>query len=104
ANHEVGQTMAFVVLGWSSVLHIFNARSKESIFKVGITSNLNLFWLALLSIVLLTLVATVPFLAGIFNLVDLSTVHWLIAIGLAISILIIVELQKLIMRKMNKAF
>ncbi|MEK6190060.1 MAG: cation-translocating P-type ATPase, partial [Carnobacterium alterfunditum] len=46
ANHEVGQTMAFVVLGWSSVLHIFNARSKESIFKVGITSNLNLFWLA----------------------------------------------------------
>ncbi|SIN95163.1 plasma-membrane calcium-translocating P-type ATPase [Carnobacterium alterfunditum] len=104
ASHEVGQTTAFIILGWSSVLHIFNARSKESIFKVGITSNLNLFLSALLSIVLLTLVATVPFLADIFNLVDLSTVHWLIAIGLAISILIVVELQKLIMRKMNKAF
>ncbi|WP_373470725.1 cation-translocating P-type ATPase [Carnobacterium alterfunditum] len=104
ASHEVGQTMAFIILGWSSVLHIFNARSKESIFKVGITSNLNLFWLALLSIVLLTLVATVPFLADIFNLVDLSTVHWLIAVGLAFSILIVVELQKFIMRKMNKAF
>jgi calcium-translocating P-type ATPase len=104
ASQEVGQTMAFIILGWSSVLHIFNARSKESIFKVGITSNLNLFWLAMLSIALLTLVAPVPFLTGIFNLVDLSTVHWLIAIGLAISILIVVELQKLIMRKMNKAF
>lgn len=104
ASHEVGQTMGFIILGWSSVLHIFNARSKESIFKVGITSNPNLFWLALLSIVLLTLVATVPFLAGIFSLVHLSTVHWLIAIGLAVSILIVVELQKLIMRKMNKAF
>ncbi|WP_035054597.1 cation-translocating P-type ATPase [Carnobacterium pleistocenium] len=104
ASHDVGQTMAFLILGWSSVLHIFNARSKESIFKVGITSNMNLFWLAMLSIALITLVATVPFLAGIFNLVAISITHWIIAIGLSLTILIVVELQKFIMRKMNKIF
>lgn len=104
ASHEVGQTMAFIILGWSSVLHIFNARTKESIFKVGITSNRNLFWSALFSLLLLTLVASVPFLAGIFSLVTISATHWLIAIGLGFSIIVVVELQKLIMRKMNKAF
>lgn len=104
ASHEVGQTMAFLILGWSSVLHIFNARTKESIFKVGVTANLNLFWLALLSLALITLVATVPFLADIFALVALSATHWMIAIVLAVVILFVVEIQKFIMRKMNKSF
>ena len=104
ASHAVSQTMAFLILGWSSVLHIFNARSKESIFKVGLTSNSSLFWLALLSIALITLVATVPFLAGIFELVALSTTHWMIAIGLSLAIIVVGELQKFIMNKMNKPF
>ena len=104
ASHEVGQTMAFLILGWSSVLHIFNARSKESIFKVGLTSNSSLFWLAMLSLALITVVAIVPFLANVFSLVALSVTHWIIAIGLALAILVVVELQKFIMLKMNKNF
>ena len=104
ASHEVGQTMAFMILGWSSVLHIFNARTKESIFKSGITSNKSLFWLALLSIALLTVVALVPALAGIFSLVELSMTHWIIAIVLSVAILIVVEIQKFVLSKMNKSF
>lgn len=104
ASHEVGQTMAFMILGWSSVLHIFNARTKESIFKSGVTSNKSLFWLAISSLVLLTAVALVPALAGIFSLVELSLTHWIIAFGLSVTILVVVEIQKFILRKMNKSF
>lgn len=104
ASHEVGQTMAFMILGWSSVLHIFNARTKESIFKSGVTSNKSLFWLAISSLVLLTAVALVPALAGIFSLVEISLTHWIITIILAVAILVVVEIQKFILQKMNKSF
>ncbi|MGX7417950.1 cation-translocating P-type ATPase [Carnobacterium gallinarum] len=102
ANHEVGQTLAFIILGWSSVIHIFNVRSKESIFKIGFMSNPLLFWSAICSIVIVLAVALVPPLASIFSLVALSGTHWLLAIGLSIIPLIVIELQKAILRKMDK--
>lgn len=46
ASYEVGMTMSFVILAWSSVAHIFNVRSDKSIFKVGILSNPRLFYSA----------------------------------------------------------
>ena len=104
ASHAVGQTMAFLILGFSSVLHIFNARTKESIFKAGVTSNRSLFFLAMLSIALIALVATVPFLAAIFDLVALSATHWFMVIGLSLAIIVVVEVQKFILNKMNRAF
>ncbi|MEG0289078.1 MAG: calcium-translocating P-type ATPase, PMCA-type [Carnobacterium sp.] len=104
ASHEVGQTMAFLILGWSSVIHIFNARSKESIFKIGFLSNPTVFWTSLLSISILTIVALVPFLANIFFLVPMSLTHWIIAVVLSILPLIFVEIQKLVFKKIGKAF
>lgn len=104
ASHEVGQTMAFLILGWSSVLHIFNARSKESIFKVGILSNPTVFWTALLSIVLIPAVAVIPFFAAIFNLVPLSPAHWILAVCLSVVPIIVVEIQKFLFKRMEKTF
>ena len=104
ANHQVGQTMAFIILGWSSVIHIFNARSKESIFKIGFMSNPVLFWSAMLSISLILLVALVPAFASIFSLVSLSSTHWLLAVGLSIVPLVVIEIQKAVLRKMGKSF
>lgn len=104
ANHQVGQTMAFIILGWSSVIHIFNARSKESIFKIGFMSNPVLFWSAMLSISLILLVALVPAFASIFSLVSLSSTHWLLAVGLSIVPLVVIEIQKAVFRKMGKSF
>jgi len=102
-SHAVGQTMVFVVLGWSSVVHIFNVRSNtESIFTIGFTSNKPLFTCACISIVIITLVATVPFLANIFYLVPVSYIHWVIMIVLSIIPLIVVEIEKLFYRRVNK--
>ena len=104
ASHDVGQTMAFIILGWSSVIHIFNARSKESIFKIGFMSNPLLFWSALFSIAIVLFVAIVPPVASIFSLVQLSGAHWLLATGLSIIPLVVIEIQKAVLRKMGRSF
>ena len=102
-SHAVGQTMVFVVLGWSSVVHIFNVRSStQSIFTIGFTSNKSLFICACISIVIITLVATIPFLVNIFYLVPVSFIHWIIMIVLSIIPLIVIELEKLFYRRVNK--
>lgn len=101
---EVAQTMTFLVLGWSSVIHIFVARTNESIFKVGIIENKAIFWTTLFSFVATTLVAVIPFLASIFNLVALSWEYWLIAAVLSLMIIVVVEIEKIVLKKTGKSF
>ncbi len=36
---EVARTMTFVCLGMTEMIHSFNIRSEESIFKIGLFSN-----------------------------------------------------------------
>jgi Ca2+-transporting ATPase len=93
-SYEIGQTMAFIILGWSSIIHIFNVRSSESIFKIGFTSNKLLFWCAVLSFGIVFSVAVIPPLAKIFNLVSISPVHWAAAAALSGVTLLAVELRK----------
>ena len=93
-SHEVGQTMAFVIIGISSVIHIFNVRSKYSIFKIGFQSNKQLTKMAILAIFILLLVASVPFLQNIFYLVPLDFIHWQITLLLSVMPLIFGELVK----------
>lgn len=96
---EVGQTMAFLTLSWSSVLHVFEVRSHESIFKVGITENKTVFWTTFFALALTTLLAALPFLANVFGLAALSFTHWAIAIILSLMIIVVVEIEKFVMRK-----
>ncbi|SMF77042.1 plasma-membrane calcium-translocating P-type ATPase [Paenibacillus uliginis N3/975] len=103
-SHEVGQTMAFVILGWSSVVHIFNVRSNtQSIFTIGFMSNRSLFWCAMLSIAIIFGIAIIPTLMEIFQIVSLSFTHWVIVTILSIVPLIVVELAKLSTRKKLRA-
>lgn len=103
-SHEVAQTMAFLVLSWSSVIHIFVVRTHESIFKAGIIENKSIFWTTLFSFAMTTLVAAVPFLADIFNLVVLSWEYWAIAVTLALMIIVVVEIEKAILNKRGVKF
>ncbi|MCP1223747.1 cation-translocating P-type ATPase [Sebaldella sp. S0638] len=93
-SYEIGQTMAFVILGWSSVVHIFNVRSSESIFKTGFMSNKLLFWCAMLSFGIVFLAAAIPPLANTFGLTDMSVWHWITAVALSVVPLLAVELRK----------
>ena len=95
---EVGRSMAFVALGMLELVHSFNVKSDESIFKVGILENKYLIGAFVLGTLLQAVVVMVPTLANIFKLVPLNGMQWIYTIGLSILPLIIIEAQK----KMNE--
>lgn len=94
ASHEVGQTMAFLILGYSSIVHIFNCRSSQSIFKVSLSSNKQLVEMAVLAIFIMTMVALLPPLQTIFSVVPLSMNHWRIVISFSLLPVLATELIK----------
>ena len=91
---EVGRTMAFVALGALELVHSFNIKSDESIFKVGIFENKFLIGSFILGIFVQTIVVLVPTFANIFNLVALNNTQWLIVAVISLLPIPIMELQK----------
>ncbi len=91
---EVGRTMAFICLGILELVHSFNIKSEESIFKVGIFENKFLIGSFLLGVLIQTIVVIVPVFANIFNLVPLTSTQWIIVGGISILPIPIMELQK----------
>ena len=93
---EVGQTMAFVTLALSELVHVYNVRNnKVSVFKTGIKGNKKLIWATIGSAALMLVILLVPALRNIFSIPVLPTQNILELIGLIIAPLIIVELFKL---------
>ena len=91
---EVGRTMAFVSLGVLELVHSFNIKSEESIFKVGIFENKFLIGSFILGVLIQTIVVIIPTFANIFNLVPLTNTQWLIVGVISILPIPIMELQK----------
>ncbi len=83
-NVAIGQTMAFLTVGFTSILHIFNVRSRKSIFKVSLSSNKPLVVSAVLMLGVFIVMALTPPLQSLFGLTALSGIHWLIVIGFSI--------------------
>ena len=99
-SHEIGMTMAYMVIGWSSVVNIFNVRSfSQSIFKLGFTSNRLLFAGICFSLVSLWLTAVVPGLRDVFYCVPVSLNHWFVMISLSIAPLVVGEIHKVFVRR-----
>ena len=90
--------MAFVSLGILELVHSFNIKSKDSIFKVGLFENKYLIGAFVLGTLLQIGVLFIPSVANIFKLTMLNGMQWLITIAISISPIIIVEAQK----KLNK--
>lgn len=103
-NHQLGQTMAFVVLTLASTINVYNARSNESIFKIGIFNNKMIFFTTILSLVITVLFTHIPFLMNILDITSLSSTHWFIAILLALLTVAVIEITKLILRIQGKKF
>ncbi len=93
---EVGQTMAFTVLAFSELIHVFNIRdNKNSIFKTGILGNSILIWAVLASAFLMVIILAVPGLRHIFSIPILPMNNMIETIALIIAPIVIVELMKL---------
>lgn len=91
---EVARTMAFISLGMLELIHSFNVKSEESIFKVGLFENKYLLGAFVLGTVLQLGIVFVPNLAEIFKLTQLNSTQWLITLVISIAPIIIVEVQK----------
>ena len=91
---EVGRTMAFLALGILELVHSFNIKSEESIFKIGVFENKYLIGALVLGVILQVIVVVVSPLAQIFSLVPLTGIQWLYTVLIAIAPIPIVEIQK----------
>ena len=91
---EVGRTMAFLSLGILELVHSFNIKSEESIFKTGLLENKYLVGAFLLGTILQVLVVLIRPLATIFEVVPLNGIQWLYTILISFAPLAIIELQK----------
>ena len=93
---EIGQTMTFIVLAFSELIHVFNIRNnKESIFKTGIGGNKQLFGAIGISSLLMIVILAIPALRTIFSIPILPVQNIVETILLVIAPVIIVEIFKL---------
>jgi len=99
-SHTLGQTMAFLILGWTSLFHIFVVRSRISVFKRTLKDNPQLPISTGIMFLMLAGMALLPPLAGdlrganFFGLVQMDLYHWLICIGISLVPIIVAEYGK----------
>ena len=100
ADSADGTTMAFLTMSMAEICHSFNMRSQRgSLFTMGST-NKTLNWAALGSLAATTLVCEVPFLANAFEFAPVDFIEYVVALCFAVSVIPIVELVKLVQRKL----
>ena len=101
-NSADGTTMAFLTMSMAEIFHSFNMRSQRGcIFKLG-SQNKVLIGAAIFTLIATTAVCEIPVLATAFGFTHVNLVEYLIAIGLGVLVIPIVEIVKFIQRKASK--
>ncbi|MBQ7387250.1 MAG: cation-translocating P-type ATPase [Clostridia bacterium] len=101
-NSAHGMTMAFLTMSMAEIFHSFNMRSQRgSVFTLG-SQNKTLWIASIGSLIATTLVCEVPVIANAFGFTGVDITEYLIAIGLGAVVIPIVEIVKLIQRKVSK--
>jgi Ca2+-transporting ATPase len=102
ASSAEGTTMAFLTMSMAEIFHSFNMRSQRgSIFRLG-TQNKVLALAAVATLLATTAVCEIPFLAAAFGFTGISLVEYLIAIGLGLCVIPVVETVKFFQRRAAK--
>ncbi|WP_346885178.1 cation-translocating P-type ATPase [Clostridium sp. UBA4395] len=93
------QTIAFVVLSGTQLIHALNMRSSDkSIFKIGLFSNMYLIYAMVVGISLQMAVIYIPPIARMFNVIPLTLADWGLVIVLSLIPLVINEIIKLFIK------
>jgi Ca2+-transporting ATPase len=99
---QTAETMAFVTLSLCELFRAYTVRSERtSIFKLGVFSNKWMQYAVGLSIFLLILVVSVPFLQPIFNTHFPSPREWAVVFGLSLLPAIAEEITKFYLRQQD---
>ncbi len=101
-NTSTAMTMAFATLCLARLWHGFNSRGKESIFELGITTNLYVIGAFILGLIFLSAVLFIPALAEMFSVsvLALSQVGWIALLAFLPTVLI--QLRKILFKNMFK--
>ena len=96
---QTAETMAFLTLSMCELFRAYTVRSEySSIFRIGVFSNKYMQYAVGMSLFLMTLVVTVPFLRPIFNTHLPNGKELMVIFGLAIIPAITEEITKLYLR------
>jgi Ca2+-transporting ATPase len=97
---QTAETMAFVTLSLCELFRAYTVRSERaSLFKIGVFSNRYMQYAVGLSLGLLFLVVSVPFLQPIFNTHFPSLREWSVVIGLGLIPAFTEEITKFFLRR-----
>jgi Ca2+-transporting ATPase len=103
ANLAYAMTMFFTTLICLRLANSFNCRSPEySLFQVGLFSNKWLILAVTVGFSMLLTVLYVPFLRDLFGIVSLSLSDWAVIIPVALTVIVVVEIQKFISSLLEK--
>jgi Ca2+-transporting ATPase len=97
---QTAETMAFVTLSLCELFRAYTVRSERaSLFSIGVFSNRYMQYAVGLSLVLLFLVVSVPFLQPIFNTHFPSPREWAVVIGISLVPAMAEEITKFFFRR-----
>ena len=97
----VASTMAFSTLCLARLFHGFNARSNQSLFKIGLFTNKYLWFAIILGVVLLDIVLLLPALQGIFKIAPLNLAQFGTIYAMSLMPLVVIQLYKVLVGKMK---
>ena len=98
AESQVGMTMAFLTLSMVEIFHSFNMRSRTtSLFSMKKQNGM--LWLTLaFSLLVTAAVVFIPALNRAFSFQTISFTQYLMAVGMALTVIPVVEIEKAVRR------
>jgi Ca2+-transporting ATPase len=100
----MGQTMAFMALGFSSVTYIFSCRTLRKPFwkYENFWSNKWLFVVVIFSLTLAVVITYIPFTQKLLNIVPLNPIQWGFLILNSMFLVFVIEFAKYLKNKFNR--
>ncbi len=100
-NPIEGQSIVFASFAINSIVYIFAYRSmRDPIYKMNkLSANKPLIWAAIAGFITIALPFLIPGLRNVLGIVPLSLQEWLLVVGVALLLLMFVEIAKAINRR-----
>jgi Ca2+-transporting ATPase len=96
-GQQLGQTMAFAVLGFAQLFHVRNLHSnKRSTFTSNPLHNPVLIGASAIAAALMFAILLIPGVMKIFGIVPMDDIHWIYIFGLSLVPIVVVEIVKLL--------
>lgn len=99
---EEAQTVAFLTLVMTQLIHVFDARTQHSIFKRNPLDNMPLVFSVLSSMLLVLWVIMWPPAQTVFGTTSLSLYDWLISLGYAVLPFIFLAFTRFVLDRMKQ--